>query len=220
MIRLVAVLRQEIFSHIFPSTGWGQWEDALILLGGPELSTRLDHIQGAPAACLHPTLGFATLQLCNLVWLSVWGLLAGRSQWVADWYQWLQYCWTGVIMEKEGGQLIDVSQIHQTDILPGILFLPFCVASHTFCHFNFWFPIYCLLKTQVSLIPASPSGSISGPPFTALQPGAGNKIQVATVSQRNHAPEYQVQLSCSNYFTTAGIRLTMAEKISSFTRIV
>ena len=69
-------------------------------------------------------------------------------------------------------------------------------------------------------IPASPSRSISGLPFTALQPGAGNKIQVATVSQTNHAPEYQVQLSCSNYFTTACIRLTMAEKISSFTRIV
>ena len=78
----------------------------------------------------------------------------------------------------------------------------------------------CLLNTQVSLIPASPSGSISGPPFTTLQPGAGNKIQVATVSQTNHAPEYQVQLSCSNYFATACIRLTMAEKISSFTRIV
>ena len=85
MIRLVAVLRQELFSHIFPSSGWGQWEDALILLGGPELSTRLDHIQGAPAACLHPTLGFATLQLCNLVWLRVWACwLAGANEQLTD----------------------------------------------------------------------------------------------------------------------------------------
>ena len=124
-------------------------------------------------------------------------------------------------MEKEGGQLIDVSQIHQTDIFPGTISCCHSyILSLSLLISNLLAPS-CLLNTQVSLIPASPSGSISGPPFTALQPGAGNKIQVATVSQTNHAPEYQVQLSCSNYFTTAAcIRLTMAEKISSFTRIV
>ena len=152
-------------------------------------------------------------------------------------------------MEKEGGQLINVSQIHQTDIFQGFCFYHFVLPKVPFvtlifdfqftCNFLFtinskfshpclpiriylWsFIPFFLLSLFYPFIPASPSRSIFGPPFTALQPGAGNKIQVATVSQTNHAPEYQVQLSCSNYFTTAAcIRLTMAEKISSFTRIV
>ena len=75
--------------------------------------------------------------------------------------------------------------------------------SQGFCFYHFVLSFVHLLNTQFSLIPASPSRSISGPPFTVLQPGAGNKIQVATVSQTNHSPEYQVQLSCSNYFATA-----------------
>ena len=144
----------------------------------------------------------------------------------------------------EGGQLINVSQIHQTDIFQGLCFyhfvlpkVPFVTSIFDFqftCNFLFTInskfshpclPIRIYLWSSLypffyPFIPASPSRSISGPPFTALQPGAGNKIQVATASQTNHAPEYQVQLSCSNYFTTACIRLTMAEKISSFTRIV
>ena len=125
--------------------------------GRARASTRLDHIQGAPAACLHPTLGFATLQLCNLVWLRVWGLLAGRSQWVADWYQWLQYCWTGRRRRDDNKWV--VSQIHQSDIFPRILFLPFCVAKGTFCHFNslfptyLQFPVYYKLKILSSLPP-------------------------------------------------------------------
>ena len=130
-------------------------------------------------------------------------------------------------MEKEGGQLINVSQIHQTDIFQGFCFYHFVLPKVPFVTLIFDFQFTCnflftinskfshpCLPIRIYLwsslypfvypfIPASPSRSISGPPFTALQPGAGNKIQVATVSQTNHAPEYQVQLSCSNYFTTA-----------------